>query len=479
MSDLDKKILDIVERLDFFNSFTAREKKEIADLHAHFRIFQAGESIIEEGSKGTSMFILLSGGVEVSKGDNTDLLIQLKPGDIFGEIAFLTNSYRTANIIAADVVIVLELDKQLLFEMNIHIREKLKDKIIEKLIQSLEYMNNILFKLELDIEPEPKPEQKSVEPQPARDEKAEEIQKEPEAPLEQVSGAVQSVSKTKGQRLKHDIVKNIKSLPPIPNILLKAQKLLADPPAGPHDLAQVLASDQAIVARILKVANSAYYGFRGKVSSIERASSLFGTKRLGELITTMSISGLLEKNLRGYEMKSGDLWQHALATAYGAKRIAEAAFPDMAEDAYIAGLLHDSGKIILDACVLDRKAAFTQYMKETGDTFLEAEREILGFDHADIASAVCSQWAIPELIATAICYHHNPSHPKSNILAHLTHYANHLAIKTRIGAYKHSMALKLDQTTGKIMEINETDFDAIVKTVKKDVTKTAQRVRSA
>lgn len=232
------------------------------------------------------------------------------------------------------------------------------------------------------------------------------------------------------------------------------------------------------MARILRVANSAYYGFAGKISSIERASSLFGTKRLGELITTMSISGLPSKMLEGYNMKSGDLWQHALATAYGAKHLAEIAFPDMVEDAYIAGLLHDSGKIILDAYVLERKDRFEKYMKDAGGTFPEAEREILGFDHAEIAAFVCAEWNIPEQIAVAIRFHHNPSHPKSSLLAHLTHYANHLAIRTRIGApTRQSVSLKLDRTTQKIMAFSKANSNAVIDAIKNDVKKIVQEVR--
>jgi putative nucleotidyltransferase with HDIG domain len=263
----------------------------------------------------------------------------------------------------------------------------------------------------------------------------------------------------------------------MPDILMKAQRLLADPASGPQDLAQVLSADQAIVARILKVANSAYYGFVGKVSSIEKASLLFGSKRLGELITSMGMLGLSSKVLAGYEIKSGDLLQHAIATACGAKHLAEIAFPDMAEDAYIAGLLHDSGKIILDSYVQERKDRFKQYMKDTNNTFLEAEREILGFDHGEIAAVVCKEWDIPEQIALAIRFHHNPSHPKSNLLSHLIHYADHLACKAGMDGCKRSVSLKLDRTTERIMNFSETDYNAVVEAVKNEVNRIVLEVR--
>jgi len=462
MTDTDqaKKIMEIMERLRFFDAFSPLEKRKFVGLHTHFRVYQANEVIIAEGSKGTAMFVLLSGTVKVSKGTDSRLHIELKPGDIFGEIAFLADADRTADVTAETVVIVLELDKRVILDLDPPMREKVKDKIIEKLIQRLEHMNNVFFGLDLNEEPK-----LSRHPAFAKRESADDQMSDTQPGSENMA-------------LKKAILKNIKELPPMPEVLIKAQRILADPTSGPQHLARVLASDQAIVAQILKVANSAYYGFPGKIASIEKASALFGTDRLRQLLTNMSISNLPSKILKGYEMRSADLWQHALATAYGAKRVAETAFPEMAEDAYIAGLLHDSGKFILDSCVFERKDRFQEHMTDTGCSFLEAEREILGFDHAEIAYAACTQWNIPEVIALAIRFHHNPSHPRSNLLAHLTHYANHLAIKTRIGACKESISLKLDRTTRKIFDLKDSESKSLLDTIRSDVNNAAQAVHT-
>ncbi len=473
MTDTDqaKKIMEIMERLRFFDAFSPLEKRKIIGLHAHFRVYQAGDVIIKEGSKGTAMFVLLSGTVKVSKGNDSRLRVELKPGDIFGEIAFLSDTDRTADVTAETVVIALELNKRMIFELDPPMREKVKDKIIEKLIQRLEHMNDIFFKLDLNKEAKASPH-----PEFSKSESTDfQISHTQAGSVNTLNGKNNSVD---DMPLKKAILKNVKELPPMPEVLIKAQRTLADPASGPQQLARVLASDQAIAAKILKVANSAFYGFPGKIASIEKASALFGTDRLSQLLTNMSISGLPSKILKGYGMRSADLWQHALATAYGAKRVAETAFPEMAEDAYIAGLLHDSGKFILDACVFERKDRFKKHMTDTGCSFLEAEREILGFDHGEIAYAACNQWNIPEVIALAIRFHHNPTHPRSNLLAHLTHYANHLAIKTRIGACKESVSLKLDRTTRKIFDLKNSELKSILNTIRSDVNNTTQAVHT-
>lgn len=473
MTDTDqaKKIMEILERLRFFDAFSTLEKRKFVGLNTHFRVYQAGDVIIEEGSKGTAMFVLLSGTVKVGKGTDSRLHIELKPGDIFGEIAFLADTDRTADVTAETVVIALELDKRIIHELDPPIREKVKDKIIEKLIQRLEHMNNIFFELDLHGEPT-SPKHPAFTKSESTDDQTSGTQAGSESVLNGKDNSVDAMP------LKKAILKNLKELPPMPEVLIEAQRTLADPASGPQQLARVLASDQAIVAQILKVANSAFYGFPGKIASIEKASALFGTDRLSQLLTNMSISNLPSKILKGYEMRSADLWQHALATAYGAKRVAETAFPEMAEDAYIAGLLHDSGKFILDSCVFERKDRFKEHMTDTGCSFLEAERKVLGFDHAEIAYAACIQWNIPEVIALAIRFHHNPTHPRSNLLAHLTHYANHLAIKTRIGACKESVSLKLDRTTRKIFDLNDSELKSLLNEIRSDVNNAAQAVHT-
>ncbi len=155
--------------------------------------------------------------------------------------------------------------------------------------------------------------------------------------------------------LKSKILRGLVELPPMPNIILKAREIIEDPHSSLKDLSAVIEHDQAIVARVLALANSAYYGLSGLVSSIQHASVLLGQKTLSEMITIAASSRLLSKKLRGYQLNPDDLWEHSLAVALGSRIIAGKKSPEHVEDAFIAGLLHDGGKIILDPYVLERK----------------------------------------------------------------------------------------------------------------------------
>lgn len=234
----------------------------------------------------------------------------------------------------------------------------------------------------------------------------------------------------KNRPLKKAILGTVDNLPPMPDILHKARTIIADPDSSFKDLEQLIINDQAFAVKILKIANSSYYGRVKKVSSIQDATVVIGMNNLSELITIASASSLFKKALLGYELPAQTLWRHSIGVAFGAKIIAGREYPALANDAYLAGLIHDVGKLILDEYVYERKEAFQEFMDDGQQTFLEAEKEILGFEHAEIAARVCKKWNFPKPITVAIRYHHQPSRLMSNKMAHIVHVADQITEST-------------------------------------------------
>jgi len=113
--------------------------------------------------------------------------------------------------------------------------------------------------------------------------------------------------------------------------------------------------------------------------------------------------------LPGYGLESEDSWRHSLSVALGSKIIASRKNTDLEMVAHTAGFVHDVGKIILDPFVLENKETFETYLLQEQQTYLNAEQSIPGFDHAEVAAEVCQKWSIPEVISSAIRYHHSPS----------------------------------------------------------------------
>jgi HD-like signal output (HDOD) protein len=294
-----------------------------------------------------------------------------------------------------------------------------------------------------------------------------------ESPTRLTSPLAETEESTKILSLKSKILRSLVELPPMPNIILKAREIMEDQGSSLKDLSGVIEHDQAIVARVLALANSAYYGLSGLVSSIQHASILLGQKTLGELITIAASSRLLSKKLKGYQLDPGDLWKHSLAVALGSRIIAEKKKVELAEDAFIAGLLHDAGKIILDPYVLERKKEFKKFQKTGKRRFIEAEKEILGFDHAEVMSRAARFWRYPEAQSTAIRYHHYPLRSGNSELAFIVHLADFAAKEAGFTPEAISSSSEIDPHTLTILGLQKEEINTISAEIVESVEKLA------
>jgi putative nucleotidyltransferase with HDIG domain/predicted Zn finger-like uncharacterized protein len=254
------------------------------------------------------------------------------------------------------------------------------------------------------------------------------------------------------------IVQKIDDLPPMPQVVMQTQQLLADPNSAVKDVATIIESDQAIAAKVLKVANSAYYGMSGKISTIQHASVLLGYRALAEIITMVAASGILLGKLPGYGFEAEDLWRHSLAVALCAKRIAQRKAPELEYESHTAGLIHDVGKIILDEHIAANRSAIDDFMADEQQTLLNAEKHVLGFDHAEIAGEICKKWHIPDTIALAITNHHYPSRSGKDKLSYTMHLADYTAVMSGIGYESDELLYTLEDGTMDFLNIHQQDI---------------------
>ncbi|MBC2712674.1 MAG: HDOD domain-containing protein [Desulfosarcina sp.] len=303
------------------------------------------------------------------------------------------------------------------------------------------------FKITLDLREKPKPATEQLDATP--DESKEKVVYTPIA--EKSSGELG------GTDLKRKILNSIKDLPPMPKIIYKAREVMANPMSGFKEIAEVIETDQAIAAKVLQVANSAYYGLSGMVSSIHQATVVLGHKTLEQLITMVSATSLLGSRLKGYRMGSGTLWQHSLAVALCSRLIAKDRAPALENDAFSAGLIHDAGKLALDRYLLKRKVQVDQALKN-GVTFLEVEKLVLGFDHTELASDLCTKWKLPENHVNAMRFHHDPGVSNGNQLAYIVHTANHIAQQSGIGSSMDAALYELDPGALAYLSLDEEDL---------------------
>jgi len=271
-----------------------------------------------------------------------------------------------------------------------------------------------------------------------------------------------SENRLTGTSLKLRILETVTDLPSMPETVIKAREIIADANSSFDELSTVLETDQAIAARILKIANSAYYGLKGTVSSIQHASVVLGYKTLEELITVAGTSNLLGRDLKGYEQDAGDLWQHSLAVAFGSKAIAARIESSLSDDAFAAGLIHDAGKLALDPYLAERKEMFREFMTRGDKSFLTAEKEVLGFDHAEIAYELCRNWSVPDTLTRAVRYHHDPSLSDKDVLAYIVHVADAIALMSGIGAGLDGMLYRIDDDALRFLGLRDEDIHEIM-----------------
>ena len=200
------------------------------------------------------------------------------------------------------------------------------------------------------------------------------------------------------------------------------------------------------------------------MSSIQHASILLGQKTLGELITIAASSQLLSKKLKGYQLYPGDLWKHSLAVALGSRIIAEKKNTEWVEDAFIAGLLHDAGKIILDPYIVERKKAFKKALKDG---------QILGFDHAEVMSRAARFWRYPENQSNAIRYHHYPLRSGDNELAFIVHLADFAAKEAGYKSEDRISQPEIDPQTLNYLGFQKEDLNYIIIEITESVEKLA------
>jgi HD-like signal output (HDOD) protein len=271
-------------------------------------------------------------------------------------------------------------------------------------------------------------------------------------------------------------MRSVTDLPPLPQVVIKAHEIMADTGSTFKELGDVIETDQAIAGRVLKLANSAYYGLRGMVSSIHQASVVLGFEALGELITVVGAAGLLDSILKGYRLESGSLWQHSLVVAFGSRMIARKKDPKMENSAFSAGLLHDAGKIVLNEYVLEKEDEFDSFLKVEGRTFLEAEKQILGFDHAEISSDLCRKWSLPELQCSAIRYHHYPSKSGGNMLAGIIHISDMLAVRSGAGTGFDSMLYEMETEAFEQVGLSTNELEEVITKTLESVDKISDQI---
>lgn len=208
-------------------------------------------------------------------------------------------------------------------------------------------------------------------------------------------------------RLEH-IVGKVKDIPMLPDRINRIIKMTEDPDSTIEDLEKEILLDQSLTSKILRLANSTHYGYPRKINTISQATILLGFKTIKSIVLASTVSKMMAKELKGYGLGKNDLWTQSQTCAIISRYIAKDVGFNGPETAYIGGLLRDIGKTILNYYVEKEYNAITNRVQFGKVSFLEAEEEILGFNHAQVGEKIAERWNFPQELVEAIGLHHNP-----------------------------------------------------------------------
>ena len=225
--------------------------------------------------------------------------------------------------------------------------------------------------------------------------------------------------------------KMLQALAPLPDTAMRLLALLDDPDVPLREIANVAVRDVGISATMLRMANSAMFGLRGRVGSIGDALRIIGTAQARLLVLASGISQTAQKELPLYGLAAGSFMKHSELVANLTMYVAnEVRYPNMG-NAYSAGLLHDIGKIVINGLAQQQGSgadALVTVMQERGYALPEAERELFGGDHAQIGRQLGELWSLPAELSQAIALHHStPPQDQENLLSWCVIIANAVA----------------------------------------------------
>ncbi len=222
-------------------------------------------------------------------------------------------------------------------------------------------------------------------------------------------------------------IENIRELPTLPFIYSKLSKVISDGGSSAKDVGEIVAEDQALAGKMLRIVNSAFYGFPKKISSVSQSITIIGFNALKNMVLSTSVIDLL-KNGEGNGCNMTEFWKHSLRCAVGARSIGKAIRYPNVEELFVAGLLHDIGKFVAHQYFAEEFRTALKFGQEKHIPLHKAENTLLGYDHSIIGHYLLKQWKLAPMILNVVRLHHTPKTNSDHVMeVSIIHIANTLA----------------------------------------------------
>lgn len=259
------------------------------------------------------------------------------------------------------------------------------------------------------------------------------------------------------------LVDEVLQLVALPQVYQSVEEAIHDGSKSMDDIANLISADVDLSMRILGISNSALFGFASKVETINRALTLVGTQQLRDIVLATE----LMENFRNVPNNLIDMqrfWQHSILTGTLARAIATYRREQNIESYYVAGLMHDIGRMVLYLRVPEPMVEMLKRLKKEETPLYEMEKEILGYDHAQLGASLLQSWSIPDNLSVPIRYHHTPVQaPEAHRQRAATIYAaDMIANSLAIGSSGERRVPPLNEMAWECVEVKDSAIPEVI-----------------
>jgi len=259
------------------------------------------------------------------------------------------------------------------------------------------------------------------------------------------------------------IISDVETLKPVSHIGQKAMELISNPEASLDDIVTVIQYDQGMTANLLKTCNSTYFGLQKEITSIKQAVAFLGIEKVTCLVMMGNYSGNFKENHKGYGLGEGELWRYSVASALIAQSLAEKKNIANISGLFTSALLKDIGKVVLNAYMEDAYEEIKARVVNDGYTFIEAEKEIFGIDHAELGANVAEKWKFSTDMVDIIRNHHNPERSTtSGLHLPIIYLADSICMMIGIGVGADGLAYRYQQEIVDKLKFTEMDLQRTI-----------------
>ncbi|MDH5256564.1 MAG: HDOD domain-containing protein [Gammaproteobacteria bacterium] len=259
-----------------------------------------------------------------------------------------------------------------------------------------------------------------------------------------------------------DVATRVKELASLPDVCIKINQLADDPKSTTYDIKEVIETDAALTARVLKIANSSFFNYGKKVDDLNRAIMLIGMEGLRDIVwATSSISSFAKLPNKFIDMNT--FWRHSLYTATVARILAQKCRVINKDRIFLCGLLHDVGQLALYQIMPEEMEVVFVRSKANEEQLFVSEKYILGFTHATVSYALLRMWNLPVSICQAVAYHHQPGKCEDFRLdAAIIHIADAVAKQAGNVGHKLESEQYIDPNAWKVTGLSEKIVDSMI-----------------